>query len=68
MMNEDTKHDYIKEEQESWIDGEISKVYWAFADDISDESGEQLDAYLNGPFKEKLQSILWEDYKAYRGH
>ena len=63
MMNEMRKK--VRAEQEQWIDDEISKVYWAFADGIGDESSEQLNEYLNGPFKVRLQSILWEDYKAY---
>ena len=63
MVNE--MREKVRAEQEQWIDDEISKVYWAFADDIGDESSEQLNEYLNGPFKVRLQSILWEDYKAY---
>tara|TARA_Y100000310_G_C20386409_1_gene670641 strand:- start:152 stop:379 length:228 start_codon:yes stop_codon:yes gene_type:complete len=55
----------VAEEQEQWIDEEISKVYWAFADDISDGSGERLNDYLNGPFKTELQTILREEYEAY---
>ena len=47
MMNEDNgmkkwlqdkAGDRVANEQEQWIDEEISKVYWAFADDLSDLS------------------------------
>jgi len=64
-MNEKISNERVKMEQETWIEEEISKVYWAFADDLSDGSGERLNDYLNGPFKENLEKILWEDYQAY---
>ena len=63
---QDKAGDRVANEQEHWIDEEISKVYWAFADDLSDGSGEKLNDYLNGHFKTTLQSILWEDYQAYK--
>ena len=63
MLN--MKERQVREEQMRWINGEISKVYWAFADDLSDGSGELLNDYLEGEFKKKLEQILWDDYKAY---
>lgn len=60
MMNKE-----IKTEHKMWVDEAISKFYWDFADDLSDESGERLDALLNGEFKEKMLKILEEEYKIY---
>ena len=61
----DKADDRVRGEQEQWVDEEISKVYWAFADDLSDGQGEKLNDYLNGPFKTELQKLLWEDYESY---
>ena len=52
-------------EHESWVDENISKVYWNFRDTLSDESGEQMDEYLNSEFKMRMMKILWEEYKAF---
>ena len=52
MMNKE-----IKSEHKMWVDESISKFYWDFADELSDESGERLDNLLNGEFKEKVLKI-----------
>ena len=60
MMNKE-----IKSEHKMWVDESISKFYWDFADELSDESGERLNDLLNGEFKEKVLKILEEEYKSY---
>lgn len=62
----DAQENFLSD-SEVWVDEEISKVYWAFRDDISDVSGERLDAFLNGTFKKELMEILWEENKYFGG-
>ena len=52
-------------EHETWVDEEISKMYWVFRDTLSDTSGEIMDEYLNSEFKMRMMKILWEEYKAF---
>ena len=65
IYNNSMMNKKIKAEHQMWVDEAISKFYWDFADDLSDESGERLDALLNGEFKEKMLKILEEEYKSY---
>lgn len=55
----------VLNEQEMWVDKNISKVYWEFRDSLSDVSGERLDEFLNGRFKKEMMQILWEEHKAF---
>ena len=53
----------VLNEQEQWVDENISKVYWEFRDTLSDVSGERMDEFLNGRFKKEMMQILWEEHK-----
>ena len=55
----------VLNEQEQWVDENISKVYWEFRDTLSDVSGEKMDEFLNGRFKMEMMKILWEEHKAF---
>ena len=55
----------VLSEQEQWVDGSISKVYWEFRDTLSDTSSERMDEFLNGRFKMEMMKILWEEHKAF---
>lgn len=57
------KEEEFLSESESWVDDNISKVYWEFRDNLSDVSGERLDEFLNGRFKKEMMEILWEENK-----
>ena len=37
------KDEDVLAEHESWVDDNISKIYWEFRDNLSDVSGERLD-------------------------
>ena len=60
----DKEEDFLSE-SESWVDDNISKVYWNFRDELSDTSSEVMDEYLNSEFKMRMMKILWEEYKAF---
>ena len=55
----------VLSEHESWVDDNISKVYWEFADTLSETSSEKMDQFLNGKFKKEMMQILWEEHKAF---
>ena len=57
------KDEDVLAEDESWVDDNISKIYWEFRDNLSDVSGERLDEFLNGRFKKEMMKILWEENK-----
>ena len=57
------KDEDVLAEHESWVDDNISKVYWNFRDELSDTSSEVMDEYLNSEFKMRMMKILWEEYK-----
>jgi hypothetical protein len=61
----DDKDQDVLGEHESWVDDNISKVYWDFADTLSETSSEKMDEFLNGTFKMKMMKILWEEHKAF---
>ena len=56
------KDEDVLAEHESWVDDNISKVYWNFRDELSDTSSEVMDEYLNSEFKMRMMKILWEEY------
>ena len=63
-LGELSDHDeLVLNEQEMWVDENISKVYWEFRDTLSDVSGERMDEFLNGRFKKEMMQILWEEHK-----
>ena len=59
------KDEDVLAEHESWVDDNISKVYWEFADTLSETSSEKMDEFLNSEFKMKMMKILWEEHKAF---
>ena len=65
MLDREKQLEEVKSEHKMWVDESISKFYWDFADELSDESGERVDRLLNGEFKEKMLKILEEEYKSY---
>ena len=65
MLDREEQIAEAREEHIKWVDGEISKFYWEFADDLSEHGSERMDKFLNGELKEKMLEILMDDYKAW---